>query len=57
MPQELAVLRGDPRFRVEVREVVRGFNVDKGRTETLQMVVIRRGDSALAGRSQQAQVK
>jgi 4-amino-4-deoxy-L-arabinose transferase-like glycosyltransferase len=57
MPQELAVLRRDPRFRVEVREVVRGFNVDKGRTEILQMVVIRPGDSALAGGVQQAQVQ
>jgi hypothetical protein len=57
MPQEIAVLRGDPRFRLEVREVVRGFNVDKGRTEILQMVVIRRGNSALAGRPQQAQVQ
>lgn len=57
MPSELAVLRGDSRFRVEVREVVRGFNVDKGRTELLQVVVIRPGDSALARRSQQAQVE
>ncbi|HEX8201996.1 MAG TPA: glycosyltransferase family 39 protein [Isosphaeraceae bacterium] len=57
MPQELAVLRGDPRFRVEFREVVRGFNVDKGRSEWLQVVVIRRGGSALAGLPQQAQVE
>ncbi|WP_406699949.1 glycosyltransferase family 39 protein [Singulisphaera sp. Ch08] len=40
-PQEVPVLQREARLDVEVQETIRGYNLDKGRTETLIMAVIR----------------
>jgi 4-amino-4-deoxy-L-arabinose transferase-like glycosyltransferase len=40
-PQEVPVLQREGRLDVEVRETFRGFNLDKGRSETLHMAVLR----------------
>jgi 4-amino-4-deoxy-L-arabinose transferase-like glycosyltransferase len=41
MANELESFRKDPRGLVEACEVVEGFNIDKGRTERLHLVVVR----------------
>ena len=56
-PAEIRRLEADPRLRTDVRETVRGFDVEKARSETLQMVVIRRKGSALAGRPASTRVE
>ena len=56
-PAEIRRLGADPRLRTDVRETVRGFDVEKARSATLQMVVIRRKDSALAGRPASTRVE
>jgi len=40
-PDELKVLKRDPRLAIEIRETVQGYNVDKGRAEKLLLVVMR----------------
>ena len=56
-PGEIRRLGADPRLRTDVRETVRGFDVEKARNATLQMVVIRRKGSALAGRPESTRVE
>ncbi|MBV8432078.1 MAG: hypothetical protein JO244_13000 [Solirubrobacterales bacterium] len=41
LPSELGQLRGEPRLEMQLSETVRGFNVSKGRVETLHLVVLR----------------
>ncbi|MFO0949956.1 MAG: glycosyltransferase family 39 protein [Isosphaeraceae bacterium] len=41
LPKELKVYRAEPRLTVDVLETVEGFNVDKGRPETVYLAVIR----------------
>jgi 4-amino-4-deoxy-L-arabinose transferase-like glycosyltransferase len=58
LADELKVLRNDLRWTVEVREVIQGFNIDKGRNEVLQLVVVRPPDaSRLARAAEQTTVK
>jgi 4-amino-4-deoxy-L-arabinose transferase-like glycosyltransferase len=49
-PDELKVLKRDPRLAIEIRETVQGFNVDKGRAEKLHLVVMRPDARAVAVR-------
>ena len=51
LPEEERILRADPRFVVEVRDSLRGFNMTKGKTQTLNFVLIRAsGSDAFAAR-------
>lgn len=50
IPIELAAYQKDPRFLVEVRETVEGFNVDKARQEKVHLTVIKPGPSMVAAR-------
>jgi 4-amino-4-deoxy-L-arabinose transferase-like glycosyltransferase len=56
-PDELAMFRKDPRLTVERRETIRGFNVDKGRSDTLHLAVIRPNGMAVAGRPREIDVE
>ena len=47
-PAELEVLEEDARLSVEVRETLRGFNLSKGRNETIHLVLIRPTEMARA---------
>lgn len=47
-PQELPILQREARLEVDVQETFRGFNLDKGRHETLIMTVLRPRESNLA---------
>lgn len=59
MTHEMASLSKDPRGTIEVREIVEGFNIDKGRHERLQLVVIRPPEvpSRMARSDQQTSVQ
>ena len=41
LPKDIEKLHGEPALAVEVLETVTGFNVEKGRTETLYLSVVR----------------
>jgi bifunctional DNA-binding transcriptional regulator/antitoxin component of YhaV-PrlF toxin-antitoxin module len=47
-PREVPVLKREGRLDLDVRETFRGFNLDKGRTETLLMTVLRPRGASLA---------
>jgi hypothetical protein len=51
LPKELATIRAEPGLAVEVLETVKGFNVDKGRRETVYLAVIRRSGISAGDRS------
>jgi 4-amino-4-deoxy-L-arabinose transferase-like glycosyltransferase len=54
LPSELGRIWGDPRIDIDLRETVRGFNLNKGRNETLHLVVLKpTGRSNLARRPRQ----
>jgi 4-amino-4-deoxy-L-arabinose transferase-like glycosyltransferase len=59
MAHELASLSLDTRGTIEIREVVEGFNIDKGRQEKLHLVVVRPpgGSGALTRAGQQTRVE
>jgi 4-amino-4-deoxy-L-arabinose transferase-like glycosyltransferase len=57
LPQEVRTLRNEPDFSVDVLEPIRGFNLSKGRSETLQFGLIRLKGSRVAGLTQQSVVK
>ncbi len=40
LPTDLDVMRGDPRFSLRSVDSVRGFNVNKGKLQTLEFVVV-----------------
>jgi 4-amino-4-deoxy-L-arabinose transferase-like glycosyltransferase len=45
-PAEIKALQADPRFALEIRATLDGFNLSKGRNETLHMVLIRPSELA-----------
>ncbi len=47
-PMELTKLRADSRLEIEVRGEIQGFHLNKGRTESLRLAVIRPGGADLA---------
>ncbi|AGA29393.1 ArnT family glycosyltransferase [Singulisphaera acidiphila] len=47
-PQEVPFLQREARLELDIKEIFRGFNLDKGRSETLMMTVLRPRGSALA---------
>ena len=53
MPKEKAILAADPTIAVTSVGSVSGFNLSKGRSETLEMIVIRAADPVMAGRAVQ----
>lgn len=57
IPEEVKAFQADPWFTLEVAETLRGFNLNKGHTESLQFALIRRRSSAVADRTQQPLVK
>jgi len=57
LPEEIGWLLGEPQVEVSFPETLRGFNLSKGRTETLRLTLIRWRDSTVAGRAKQPQVK
>jgi 4-amino-4-deoxy-L-arabinose transferase-like glycosyltransferase len=59
MAHELELLSSDTRGTLEIREIVEGFNIDKGRQEKLHLVVIRPPGSlgALTRAGQQTRVE
>lgn len=54
---EVRVLKADPQFRVEVAESIHGFNLSKGKMQTLNFTLIAPADPALAARPQPLPVK
>ena len=50
MPEELAILRNEPALQVKIHETVRGFNIEKARTETIHLAVIRPDGKLLGDR-------
>jgi hypothetical protein len=57
LPEEIATLRADGAFTLEFPETLTGFNLSKGRRETLSFALIRLRESAVAGRGEQPLVK
>jgi 4-amino-4-deoxy-L-arabinose transferase-like glycosyltransferase len=51
VPMEKAILQADPSIAITSAGFVSGFNLSKGRSETLEMILIRPGDPELARRS------
>ena len=58
-PNEFDQLQRDPRIEMRLSETVRGFNVSKGRVETLHLVVLRpaTGTGVARGPRQESVVK
>lgn len=56
-PQEVPVLTRAGRFDLEVRETFQGFNLDKGRNETLHMTILRSKAQSLAEKSKETVVQ
>jgi 4-amino-4-deoxy-L-arabinose transferase-like glycosyltransferase len=50
LPDEIALLGADLRFRLELRERLYGFDSEKGKMATLQLTVIDAREPAVAGR-------
>ena len=50
-PKEKAILADDPTIAISGAGFVSGFNLSKGRSETLEMILIRPGDPEMARRS------
>ena len=44
MPHEIKILEKDPRWSMEPKDVIQGFNLDKGRREMLQVMLLRPAD-------------
>jgi 4-amino-4-deoxy-L-arabinose transferase-like glycosyltransferase len=55
--KEIALLASDSRMSLDVRDPIRGFNVERFKNESLKMVVIRPSGSSLAGRPEPSQIK
>ena len=49
-PAEKAAFASDPKFSVTSEGMVRGYNLSKGRSESLELVILRRGTPELAAR-------
>jgi 4-amino-4-deoxy-L-arabinose transferase-like glycosyltransferase len=50
LPQDIKVLKKEPRLAIEICETIRGFNVDKGRYDTIHLTVLRPGAQARVDR-------